>query len=366
MRRGRRQSAWRLAALAGLACAAASGAVRADAVNATLYGQINTSIDYVVASAPDRQPPSSLQLASNNSRFGFRGAEYIGNGQLVIWQIETGFNADAGGGIIASRETYLGVEGDWGRLRAGFFLTPYDDMSPIFGNAPTFTTSILSTAALWAQGGFPKTNGGFDRRTPNSLRFDSADLDGFQGSLQYSLGENSEGSSVFGAGMSWFNGPLETGLAYEYNHKVRGPTLDDWALTAAAAWNFGPARIGGVYERLNYQTPSGTLTRNLWGGSLTVPVGSGTVYAFAARAGEGRGPTDARVGGLTGGEDSGAWQYELSFSYPLSSRTILYTGFVGLSNERNASYIFAVNPYTEDSPTGLRLRGFVLGAVHLF
>ena len=73
-----------------------------------------------------------------------------------------------------------------------------------------------------------------------------------------------------------------------------------------------------------------------------------------------------RVGGLTGGPDSGAWQYTLSYSHALSTRTTVYAGFVGLDNERNASYPFAINPYTQDAPTGLKLRGVVLGAVHFF
>ena len=68
----------------------------------------------------------------------------------------------------------------------GYFLTPYDDIHPIFGNVPTLTTSILSTAALWAQG-FA------GRRTPaastiasaNSIRYDSPNMAGFTGSFQY-------------------------------------------------------------------------------------------------------------------------------------------------------------------------------------
>jgi predicted porin len=363
--RERRRTGWGIAALAALASLAAAPA-QADAVNAVLYGQLHLSLDVVSGRGPGGDAPTATHVSSNASRFGLRGAEYVGNGTLVTWQIETGFAADTGGGAFASRETYIGIEGDFGRLRAGNFLPPYDDMLVIFGNVPTLTTSILSTAALWSQGGVPKANGGFDRRLPNSIRFDSEDFGGLQGSLQYSLGEDTRDAGVLGAGATFVRGPFEAGFAYEFNRKVRGTDLDDHALTATAAWNFGAARVAGVYERLRYQTPEGPLSRDFYGGSVTVPVGAGAFYAFAGRAREGKGSPIVRVGGLTGGQDSGAWQYSLSYSHSLSQRTILYAGFVGLDNERNASYTFAINPYTEDSPVGLKLRGVVLGAIHFF
>ncbi|MDH5285872.1 MAG: porin [Betaproteobacteria bacterium] len=353
-------------ALAALVALGSTAPARADGVNAFVYGQLHLSLDFLNARAPDRDPPSSQHLSSNASRFGLRGAEYVGNGLLASWQLESGFAADTGGGALASRESYVALEGDLGRVRAGIFLTPYDDVLPIFGNAPTLTTSILSTAALWAQGSVAKTSGGFDRRLPNSLRYDSPDFDGLQGSVQYSLGEDADNSGVFGAGATLVRGPLEAGFAYEFNRRVRGPDLDDHAITASAAWNFGAARVAGVYEYLRYETFEGRLTRNFWGGSVTVPLGAGTIYAFAGRAAEGKGSPRVRIGGLASGADSGAWQYEVSYTYALSPRTSLYAGFTGLDNERNAAYTFAINPYADDSPTGLKLRGLVIGAYHFF
>ena len=61
-------------------------------------------------------------------------------------------NPAQSGGTLAGRETFVGLQGGWGTFKMGHFLTPYDDIHPIFGNVPTLTTSILSTASLWAQG----------------------------------------------------------------------------------------------------------------------------------------------------------------------------------------------------------------------
>ena len=30
-------------------------------------------------------------------------------------------------------DTFVGLQGGWGTLKIGYFLTPYDDIGPIFG-----------------------------------------------------------------------------------------------------------------------------------------------------------------------------------------------------------------------------------------
>jgi predicted porin len=345
---------------------AAPLAASAQGGSSTLYGGVNLDLEYVTAEGATGGTDGKLRLSSNSSRFGFRGAEYVGGGLVAVWQIESAFNADAGGGGIALRDTYVGVDGDWGTFKAGYFLSPYDDMQPIFGNVPTLTTSILSTAAIWAQGGLSKSLGGFDARLPNSLRYDSPDWDGWSGSAQVSLGEDNRRSAVWGAGMLYGGDRLDAGVAWEHNKDVRGPDLDDDALTVAAAWNFGAVRVAGAYEYLRYETPVGTLRRNFWAASGTIVSGPGTIYLFAGYAGNGRAPAPVRVGGLASGPDTSAWQYEASYTYSLSSRTMAYAGYVRIDNEANAAYNFYVNPFTPQSAAGLRLSGYVLGMAHFF
>ena len=114
-------------------------------------------------------------------------------------------NGDTNGGNLGGRETFVGLQGSWGKFTVGRFLMPQDDLHPIFGNAPTLTTSILSTAALWAQGPLNKGQGGFDARTGNSLRYDTANLSGFTAALQYST-RDSSGNADANATASGDNG----------------------------------------------------------------------------------------------------------------------------------------------------------------
>jgi predicted porin len=322
------------------------------------------------------------RVNSNSSRLGVRGTESLGGGLSAIFQIESSVNADISGGVLASRETFVGLQGTWGTVKVGYFLAPYDDIHPIFGNVPTLTTSILSTAALWAQGSQSNDNGGFDNRVANSLRYDSPRIGGFTGSIQVGAYDFSPasggGGTTFGtdaqakrhayvgsAGGFYANGPFQAGVAYQWNQKLRGPSLNDYALSVAANWNFGPVKIGGVWERLDYDVLNNSdLTRNFYALSATVPIGPGELYAFFGTARNGSGPTGAAVGQVRAGSNTGADQWEISYTYALSKRSLLYAGFVQTRNDDNAAYNFNINPYTVVN--GANANGFVVGMVHFF
>jgi predicted porin len=168
------------------------------------------------------------------------------------------------------------------------------------------------------------------------------------------------------------NGPLNLAASFERNHEVRGSDLSDTDWTLTGAYDFGTImqgfglRIAGVYERSKYETPTGDLKRDFWGVSGTIPVGGGKVYLFWGRAGDGKGGAadGTAVGGLVKGPDTRSDQYEASYSYSLSPRTLLYTGYVKLNNRANARYQFNINPYPI-APGG-KPGGLVFGIVHFF
>jgi predicted porin len=380
----------RLVALA-LGCAASTPlAAQAQIANVTLYGNLNLDLEWVNGRQPDGSNPTVMRVSSNSSRLGIRGNEYLGRGQVAIFQIESNVQGDTGNSSssgIASRETFVGLQGDWGTFKAGKFLTPYDDILPIFGNAPTLTTSILSTAAVWAQGPLSKQLGGFDARLGNSLRYETPPLGGFSAELQYSTRDSSGNAnagdngdhpsemrhaSVISVGGFYSGGPLELGVAYEYNYQVRTAEQNDHALSVAAGYDIGSLlgspglRLAGVYERLNYGTLAGSLTRNFWAVSATVPVGAGSFYALWGRASSGGGnaPDGTGVGFVVKGQDTGCDQWEISYSYALSLRTILYAGYVKINNKVNAFYTFNINDYA--TAPGGKPGGVVFGMAHFF
>ncbi len=223
----------KLVAVAVAAVLAAPLAAQAQTANVTLYGRLNITLEYIDANG-DR--PSVQRLSSNSSRLGVRGTESLGGGLNAIFQIESSISGDAGGGTLAGRDTFVGLQGSWGTVRFGNFLAPYDDMHPIFGNVPTFTTSILSTASIWSQGTSAKAAGGFDARLGNSLRYDTPNIAGFVGGAQISLDSENGVTDPYVLSLSgvYNNGPFQGGIAYEYeqgrSHSATAG-LDDWAAT---------------------------------------------------------------------------------------------------------------------------------------
>jgi predicted porin len=289
----------------------------------------------------------------------------------------------------------------------GRYLAPYDDIHGIFGNDNTASTSILSTAALWAQGfaGQP-TTGGFDDRLQQSIRYDSPSMAGFNVEAQFSTtgGTNSQTNANFPSsnsnaqsyGLYYRNGPAVIGTAYEYHHNQRGTgafPLSDWAWSIAGKWQFSNFNIAGVYEKMEYEVQNGLVINKLkrnsfWALDTTINVGAnGQVFLFWGRASDGTGNAVdtpqpiitpnavttsqiSRVAGLAKGANTGATQWELSYSYDLSKRTRIYTGYVKINNDANASYNFNINSYPGSSATGsaagMKPGGFVMGMYHNF
>ena len=422
----------KLVALAVAGAFALPLAAQAQTANVTLYGRLNMDFEFVKGKQTDGSDPTVNRVSSNSSRLGVRGTESLGGGLNAIFQIESNVSGDTGNAAssgLASRETFVGLQGSWGKATIGKFLMPLDDLHPIFGNAPTLTTSILSTAALWAYGPSAKDAGGFDARLGNSIRYDSPNWAGFTGALQYSTRDSSGDTQNFvsctppvtatgpstacttplaasatsanggdngnhvselrhawvaGGNLIYANGPWQAGVAFEKNKEVRGVDLDDTDWTAAVAYDFGTImqgfglRLAGVYERTKYETPTGDLKRNFWGVSGTIPVGGGKVYLFYGRANDGSGSAadGTTVGQLVKGPDSASQHWEVSYSYSLSPRTLLYTGYTRINNECNAKYTFNINGYTintshafnsvGDVPCNGKPGGLVFGIVHFF
>ncbi|HEX6137358.1 MAG TPA: porin [Casimicrobiaceae bacterium] len=365
---------------------------QAQTANVTLYGRLNVNYELVDGKQADGSNPNVSRLSSNSSRLGVRGSESLGGGLSAIFQIESSISGDGSGGTLAGRETFVGFQGSWGKFTIGRFLLPLDDMHPIFGNVPTYTTSILSTAAVWANGFAAKQDGGFDDRANNSVRYDSPSFNGLTFSGQVAMRDSSgtTGSAggdhaqelrhayIWGANAIYNNGPIQVGVGYENNQKVRGPGLSDYDFTITGGYNFGVVRVAAVYDRLKYDTPTGDLKRDFWGISATAPIGPGTLYAFYGQANDGKGSAadGERVAGLTHGSDTGAQQWEISYTYPFSKRTSVYAGYVKIDNDSRAAYNFNINSYEFNTtcrtdsvcPNGSNGKpgGFVLGMIHLF
>ena len=370
-------------AVAGLLSAPSA---RAQEGSISLYGRINVDIEVVNGKqsgtgCPDHCPnPNVFRVNSNSSEFGIRGTEPLTGGISAIFQIENSISVTQGRGVVTGRDSFVGFNGPLGTFKMGYFLGPYDDILPLFGNVPTLTSSILSTASLWAQGFLgPPANGGFDDRLRESIRYDTPMMSGLTASFQFASYEGlvRPHSSAISTGAFYTNGPVQLGVAYEYHDRIRGTPaepLSDRAFSVAGGYQFSTFRIGAVYERLNYDaTPTSSLKRNFFGVSTTVDIGPGLLYAYVGRAGNGTGTAvdGTRIGGLTKGVNSGSTQWEASYTYIMSGRTLAYAGYTKIRNESNAAYTFNHSPYPilcDAYPNGScgKPGGVLIGMAHFF
>src|SRR6478735_9915932 len=106
-------------ALLALVCAASMSSAHAQFSNVRLYGNLNLDLELVNGRQPEGNNPTVVRVSSNSSRFGMRGVEYLGAGNVAIFQIESNIQADTGNAAnsgLASRETFVGLQGDWGTV----------------------------------------------------------------------------------------------------------------------------------------------------------------------------------------------------------------------------------------------------------
>ncbi|HYT15228.1 MAG TPA: porin [Burkholderiales bacterium] len=120
--------------LMALAVAGAFAAPAAALAQAEIYGRANVGFNTYSATgstlgAGDFKTRNVVY--DNGSRVGFRGNENLGGGLKAVYVIETGVNIDTGTvntqsgntntstGTWATRDSYAGLEGDWGRVTFG-------------------------------------------------------------------------------------------------------------------------------------------------------------------------------------------------------------------------------------------------------
>jgi len=109
--------------LAAATCALASGAANAQSV--TLYGLIDTGIEYVSHANTNGNGLTRIPSVTGTlpSRWGLRGAEDLGNGMKAVFTLESGFNTDTGtsgqGGRLFGRQAWVGLASDYGTVTLG-------------------------------------------------------------------------------------------------------------------------------------------------------------------------------------------------------------------------------------------------------
>src|SRR5919106_7080877 len=89
-----------------------------------LYGRVNVSFERIETdNSGDNQ--SNYELVDNSSRIGIRGKKELTPGLAAIFQIESRVKLDDGeGSTFSSRDSFAGLQGAFGTIRAGRTIGP--------------------------------------------------------------------------------------------------------------------------------------------------------------------------------------------------------------------------------------------------
>ena len=234
--------------LIALTLAALPVAASADVI---LYGQIKAGVEVsqtkTKVDGVETKSDTGSEIADFGSRIGFKGHEQLGNNLNAIWQVENNVNV-AGGGDWAGRESFIGLEGNFGKIRAGKLETQLKSMDSL--DPWEYSNDALGL------GMFQRTG---ERIV--SVKYDSPVWAGFSGNVQFTPRDN--GTEVRGSGLVRNNAGVATGGTIDGATGVTTGRYDAPSDTSRyyAGLNYENAgffaRYGFGYKKSAYITNSG-------------------------------------------------------------------------------------------------------------
>ena len=121
--------------------------------NVTIYGLIDVGVEYLNhANANGDSLIREIGANMAGSRWGVRGSEDLGGGLKAIWQIEQATVIDAGGGLFASRDSFLGLTGGFGTIRLGLMDTVWKRIGDPMSILGISSGNIQSSSNILATG----------------------------------------------------------------------------------------------------------------------------------------------------------------------------------------------------------------------
>ncbi|WP_291272292.1 porin [Geothrix sp.] len=343
----------------------------------TLYGVADLSVESVKAegaTAPGSDISSRTRLNANSSLLGIKGKVAMDNGATVIYQFETyidlgnnevgsantpiinngqttkvgGLNGPGTGTVFgARRDTFLGLMGSWGTLKAGYLSTPFRATTASFDLAPG-ATGVATSYNIFGKATDSNT---FFFRAPE-VEYTTPIWEGLYGTVAYLV--NSAKSA---------DGNVDPyGWAASVNYKIQAFRI------ALVHTNLKDVGFGGAVSESNksdagfvsYTFPTDTTLTGMfqqYRGTITTGTPTAPVdrdikqksFYFGIKQVWGRheifgvyASAPDREGSYLSTQDSGATQVSLRYAYNMFKNTQAYAVYSRISNDANVAYNFDV------------------------
>ena len=325
---------------AAVAAACATPALAQVPAEIQVYGRVNVSVERQTVSNsnnPAVANESNNVLVDNSSRIGFRGNKELGSGLKAIWQVESRVKLDDGAGsTFSSRDSYAGLQGGFGTIRAGRSIGPvyyatYDYISMHNHDTGTSSDALLAGAVVG--------NAGFMN---NLLWYTSPKFGPITIDAAYSMGPTGTGEArvaglsqprYLGLVGSYDQGALHLALSYANTKNTSdldagAPVVanNDTAITFGGAYDFKSFVLGALVEKSSSDLAAGgDGDRTYWRVSGMLPVGQHEFHLNYGQAGE-------------MGTDDGAKQYTLAYNYNITKTTKLYAFYTVVDNDTAGTF----------------------------
>lgn len=312
---------------------------------------------------------SQLGMADGSSRFIISGSEDLGGGLRGIFQVDTRWRLEQGGGTLAAGNTFVGLAGPFGDVRLGRLDLHYGGGTDEHGARAT----ALQASNIAILSHINATPIARTTRTDNVLQYNSPALGPVRLSAAYSTAYNgadgapgnAKGDAIH-AQATLAMAPFRGGISFwraKSEHAVAPPAVKEDGLRPWIGVAFGPFDIGLTYDQSKRTVPGTETKRAAWSVpmKLTVP-GGGTLLATYSAAG------NRKVNGSSVA-DSGARLISVGYDHALSRRTSVGVSVADLKNKQNASYALFTGAGLADIPNPAAnqdVRQIYVGLRHTF
>lgn len=269
----------------------------------------------------------------STSFWGLSGTEDLGGGNSAFFVLESYFQPQNGtygryaGDSFFSRNAFVGLSTDYGKLRAGRITTPLYlatiQFNPLF-NSYTFSPMIFQTfKGLGTQGVVG------DSAWNNAVSYTSPSFAGFNVGVLYALGNTAgeNGAKKWSANANFAQGAFAAAAVYQYVNfsAVPGDLASALATVPGlrsqstaqlnVSYDLQVVKIFAQYMNIQNRAQGGNFHSNTGQVGVSVPIDVGALMASYAYTRSSGSPADGEH------RSTGA----LGYDYPFSKRTDLYT-----------------------------------------
>lgn len=282
----------------------------------TVYGRAHVSADLL----DDGKDYSELNISSNSSRLGFKGNHEINPNLKAFFQIEQEvLFGSAGNSRLNTRDTFVGLSGDFGAVQAGRFDSPFKVAR---GPANLFGDQVGDMKNLARVG-----NGKFDERYDNTLQYTTPTFSGFKAKLGYSVHEGAAAAedhktSSVSLSLNYAGGPIEAALAYEQVDEGAASGERDAIRLAGAYKLTSDLKLVGFYQTADVDNDEAS-TADVYGlgGEFKIAANTAVKAMWMTRS------ADA--------DDSDSDMLAVGVEHKLDKAVRVYANYAMLTNDKN-------------------------------